>query len=308
MGKNLEDNEALRNYNDFVQKNGKIRRNAINGCYDDVMLEDKIAEKVILLREHSKSLNPNFLTFLGASRQIVHNMLEMAECVTERYFKGSYFELSPAMVDLLINDFRCSLKKLSDGEVSHSFVPNVIDGEAFNLEYRPKAKSFTYYVNGEAILGIRTFEDDRFMNEAMVSCDHARYHGFNKSARVVSKNYIFGENGIFVNAQAKSFLEVFRNNGEEDFPFGQDLKYYYFPYASYANGEEGYSYIDRKNGIKKTFSNGEEKVYTFKSMLLDCAFVGGPLQNDEEMLESIFVCTEASTDKAKQYVKKDDKK
>ena len=105
-----------------------------------------------------------------------------------------------------------------------------------------------------------------------------------------------------------SFLEVFRNNGEEDFPFGQDLKYYYFPYASYTNGEEGYSYIDRKNGIKKTFLNGEEKVYTFKSMLLDCAFVGGPLQNDEEMLESIFVCTEASTDKAKQYVKKDDKK
>ena len=104
MGKNLEDNEALRNYSDFVQKNGKIRKNAINGCYDDVMLEDKIAEKVILLREHSKSLNPNFLAFLGASRQIVHNMLEMAECVTERYFKGSYFELSPAMVDLLIND------------------------------------------------------------------------------------------------------------------------------------------------------------------------------------------------------------
>ena len=64
MGKNLEDNEALRNYSDFVQKNGKIRKNAINGCYDDVMLEDKIAEKVILLREHSKSLNPNFLAFL----------------------------------------------------------------------------------------------------------------------------------------------------------------------------------------------------------------------------------------------------
>lgn len=52
MGKNLEDNEALRNYNDFVQKNGKIRKNAINGCHDEVMLEDKIAEKVILLREH----------------------------------------------------------------------------------------------------------------------------------------------------------------------------------------------------------------------------------------------------------------
>lgn len=303
MGIVLEKNEALRNYMDFVQKNGKIRKKAINGCYDEVMLEDKIAEKVILLREYAKNLSLNSSTFLEASRQSVYSMLEMAECVTERYFKGNYFELSPLMIDLLINDFRCSIKRQCVGKVTYDFLPTSLEENSF-LDYRTMAKNFTFYVNGEAVLGIRTFEDDRFMNEAMVSCDHARYHGFNKSARVISRNYIFGENGIFVNASEESFLDAFRNSGVEDFPFVPDLKYYYFPYMGYANGKKEYVYIDRKMGIKKTFSSDGEKSYMFKPILLDCALVGGPLQDDQEMLDSVFACKRVSDEEVKQYIKR----
>ena len=230
--------------------------------------------------------------FMSSTRQIAIYMAELAECITRRYFKGRHMELSDSMLDLLIRDFRTALKRDGDRDVLIKMIPATGVSEKNGLI--SSVKGFTFYVGDEAVLGVRTFEDDRFNNEAMVSCDQSRENGFYKSCRVISKNYIFGENGVFVNASSRSFLDTFCDTGRDDFLFNPELEYYYFPYLGFIDGVGKYVYIDRSNGVRKVVFDEGEKLYSFRPVLLDCAFVGGPLKDNEEIMAQAFKCEEES--------------
>lgn len=299
-----ESNGAFDEYNDFVQKNGKIIANKKAGFHSKEMLEMLIEEYVLMIKSESGRLDFLDPMFMNATRKTVGYMAELAECITARYFNGKYMELSGSMIDLLIRDFRTSIRSEKNKRVSIKMLP--VFGTSETAGLISCVKGFNFFVNDEAILGIRTFEDDRFNNEAMVSCNQSRYHGFSKASRLISKNYIFGENGVFVNASNRSFLDTFDDTGRDDFNFNPDLKYYYFPYAEYVDGNGKYSYIDRKEGIKKVFFGDFCKTYRFKPILLDCAFVGGPLKNNEEVMEEAFKCYEVSNDTKKLVKSKQD--
>ena len=293
-------NGAFDGYNDFVQKNGKIIANKKAGFHSNEVLEMMIEEYILMIQSEARHLDYLDTVFMSSTRQIAIYMAELAECITGRYFKGRHMELSDSMIDLLIRDFRITLKKDDNRDVSIKMIPATGVSEKNGLI--SSVKGFTFYVGNEAVLGIRTFEDDRFNNEAMVSCDQSRKNGFYKSCRVISKNYIFGENGVFVNASKRSFLDTFEDTGKDDFLFNPDLEYYYFPYLGFIDGVGKYVYIDRSRGIRKVVSDEGEKVYRFKPVLLDCAFMGGPLKDNDEIFSQAFKC-EVESFKPKQLVK-----
>lgn len=300
MEKSEVNKGAFVDYSDFVQKNGRILAKRKAGFHSNEVLEMMIEEYVLMIRSAARHLDYLDTAFMSSTRQIAIYMAELAECITGRYFNGRYMELSDAMIDLLIRDFRTALKRDGDRDVLIKMIPATGVSEKNGLI--SNVKSFTFYVGNEAVLGIRTFEDDRFNNEAMVSCDQARKNGFYKACRVVSKNYILGENGVFVNASEKSFLDTFRDTGKDDFLFNPDLEYYYFPYLGFVDVVGKYVYIDRSEGIRKVVSDEGEKVYRFKPVLLDCAFVGGPLKDNDEIFSQAFKC-EVESFKPKQLVK-----
>lgn len=300
MEKSEVNKGAFVDYSDFVQKNGRILAKRKAGFHSNEVLEMMIEEYVLMIRSAARHLDYLDTAFMSSTRQIAIYMAELAECITGRYFKGRYMELSDAMIDLLIRDFRTALKRDGDRDVLIKMIPATGVSEKNGLI--SSVKSFTFYVGNEAVLGIRTFEDDRFNNEAMVSCDQSRKNGFYKACRVVSKNYILGENGVFVNASEKSFLDTFRDTGKDDFLFNPDLEYYYFPYLGFVDVVGKYVYIDRSEGIRKVVSDEGEKVYRFKPVLLDCAFVGGPLKDNDEIFSQAFKC-EVESFKPKQLVK-----
>ena len=300
MEKSEVNKGAFVDYSDFVQKNGRILAKRKAGFHSNEVLEMMIEEYVLMIQSEVRHLDYLDTAFMSSTRQIAIYMAELAECITRRYFKGRHMELSDSMLDLLIRDFRTALKRDGDRDVLIKMIPATGVSEKNGLI--SSVKGFTFYVGDEAVLGVRTFEDDRFNNEAMVSCDQSRENGFYKSCRVISKNYIFGENGVFVNASEKSFLDTFRDTGKDDFLFNPDLEYYYFPYLGFVDVVGKYVYIDRSEGIRKVVSDEGEKVYRFKPVLLDCAFVGGPLKDNDEIFSQAFKC-EVESFRPKQLVK-----
>lgn len=300
MEKSEVNKGAFVDYSDFVQKNGRILAKRKAGFHSNEVLEMMIEEYVLMIQSEVRHLDYLDTAFMSSTRQIAIYMAELAECITRRYFKGRHMELSDSMLDLLIRDFRTALKRDGDRDVLIKMIPATGVSEKNGLI--SSVKGFTFYVGDEAVLGVRTFEDDRFNNEAMVSCDQSRENGFYKSCRVISKNYIFGENGVFVNASSRSFLDTFCDTGRDDFLFNPELEYYYFPYLGFIDGVGKYVYIDRSNGVRKVFFDEGEKLYSFRPVLLDCAFVGGPLKDNEEIMAQAFKCEEESF-KPKQLVK-----
>lgn len=300
MEKSEVNKGAFLDYSDFVQKNGRIIAKRKAGFHSNEVLEMMVEEYVLMIQSEARHLDYLDTVFMSSTRQIAIYMAELAECITGRYFKGRHMKLSDSMIDLLIRDFRTTLKKDDNRDVSIKVIPATGVSEKNGLI--SSVKGFTFYVGDEAVLGIRTFEDDRFNNEAMVSCDQSRKNGFYKSCRVISKNYIFGENGVFVNASKRSFLDTFEDTGKDDFLFNPDLEYYYFPYLGFIDGVGKYVYIDRSRGIRKVVSDEGEKVYSFKPVLLDCAFMGGPLKDNDEIFSQAFKC-EVESFKPKQLVK-----
>lgn len=300
MEKSEVNKGAFVDYSDFVQKNGRILAKRKAGFHSNEVLEMMIEEYVLMIQSEVRHLDYLDTAFMSSTRQIAIYMAELAECITRRYFKGRHMELSDSMLDLLIRDFRTALKRDGDRDVLIKMIPATGVSEKNGLI--SSVKGFTFYVGDEAVLGVRTFEDDRFNNEAMVSCDQSRENGFYKSCRVISKNYIFGENGVFVNASSRSFLDTFCDTGRDDFLFNPELEYYYFPYLGFIDGVGKYVYIDRSNGVRKVVFDEGEKLYSFRPVLLDCAFVGGPLKGNEEIMAQTFKCEEESF-KPKQLVK-----
>lgn len=300
MEKSEVNKGAFVDYSDFVQKNGRILAKRKAGFHSNEVLEMMIEEYVLMIQSEVRHLDYLDTAFMSSTRQIAIYMAELAECITRRYFKGRHMELSDSMLDLLIRDFRTALKRDGDRDVLIKMIPATGVSEKNGLI--SSVKGFTFYVGDEAVLGVRTFEDDRFNNEAMVSCDQSRENGFYKSCRVISKNYIFGENGVFVNASSRSFLDTFCDTGRDDFLFNPELEYYYFPYLGFIDGGGKYVYIDRSNGVRKVVFDEGEKLYSFRPVLLDCAFVGGPLKDNEEIMAQAFKCEEESF-KPKQLVK-----
>lgn len=292
MEKSEVNKGAFVDYSDFVQKNGRILAKRKAGFHSNEVLEMMIEEYVLMIQSEVRHLDYLDTAFMSSTRQIAIYMAELAECITRRYFKGRHMELSDSMLDLLIRDFRTALKRDGDRDVLIKMIPATGVSEKNGLI--SSVKGFTFYVGDEAVLGVRTFEDDRFNNEAMVSCDQSRENGFYKSCRVISKNYIFGENGVFVNASSRSFLDTFCDTGRDDFLFNPELEYYYFPYLGFIDGVGKYVYIDRSNGVRKVFFDEGEKLYSFRPVLLDCAFVGGPLKDNEEIMAQAFKCEEES--------------
>lgn len=215
MEKSEVNKGAFVDYSDFVQKNGRILAKRKAGFHSNEVLEMMIEEYVLMIQSEVRHLDYLDTAFMSSTRQIAIYMAELAECITRRYFKGRHMELSDSMLDLLIRDFRTALKRDGDRDVLIKMIPATGVSEKNGLI--SSVKGFTFYVGDEAVLGVRTFEDDRFNNEAMVSCDQSRENGFYKSCRVISKNYIFGENGVFVNASSRSFLDTFCDTGRDDF-------------------------------------------------------------------------------------------
>ena len=303
---------AFDKYNEFLQERGEkesITPVVRHGFYSDKVVEMAIRDRVLAIKDEVHRVNHHRESCLvDSTRYIIGNMVDLAQCINERYHNGKHMELSKDMIDLLLSDFDKALCEDDNRYISIELIEvddtTVVNGLGQEV---PCVKGITLSVRGERVLGIRTFEDDRFNNEAMISCNQSRYHGFSKGCRVISRNYIFGEDGTFVNASNKSFLDTVGDPHKEDFPFCPELEYYYMPYFPYIKPidiDGKYVYINRHEGLRVVVSDKGEKTYRFKPMLLDCTFVGGPLKNNEEVIEQAYKCYEVKDDEPKQLIKK----
>ena len=175
----------------------------------DGKIEDTIFDIIVDLNDVSR---------FDMSLDIVDKMFRLSSLITERFCNGKVFEPTNEMLTLLSRELEERLK-------NSDYNPYLVIGTGDVI------KSVNLLLGDEAVLSIETFDEDRFKNDLMVSCNRVRNTRSVTSSRVVSPNYIFGDNGIYINAGNKSFLDVFGKSDTEDFDSLLDLKYYYIDYS-----------------------------------------------------------------------------
>lgn len=232
-------------------------------------------------------LNLADISTFDVSSDLVSGMFTLANLITERFCAGKKFEPTDEMITLLSRELRMKIKN-SDKKV------NLVLGTGDTI------KNVTLMLDNEAVLSIETFDEDRFKNDLMVSCNRVRNIRQVTSARVVSPNYVFGDNGVYINAGDESFLDVFGKNDTEDFDSKLNLKYYYIDYST----PEESLLVDRANGIKTTINASEKSfVSPFYTPMLSGIILGALKHSDEQILNFINKPSTTSEDDAKVYKK-----
>lgn len=232
-------------------------------------------------------LNLADISTFDVSSDLVSGMFTLANLITERFCEGKKFEPTDEMITLLSRELRMKIKN-SDKKV------NLVLGTGDTI------KNVTLMLDNEAVLSIETFDDDRFKNDLMVSCNRVRNTRQVTSARVVSPNYVFGDNGVYINAGDESFLDVFGKNDTEDFDSKLNLKYYYIDYST----PEESLLVDRSKGIKTTINASEKDfVSPFCIPMLNGIILGALKHSDEQILNFINKPSTTSEDDAKVYKK-----
>ena len=228
----------------------------------DGKIEDTIFDIIVDLNDVSR---------FDMSLDIVDKMFRLSSLITERFCNGKVFEPTNEMLTLLSRDLEERLK-------NSDYNPYLVIGTGDVI------KSVNLLLGDEAVLSIETFDEDRFKNDLMVSCNRVRNTRSVTSSRVVSPNYIFGDNGIYINAGNKSFLDVFGKSDTEDFDSLLDLKYYYIDYSI----PEEKILVDRVKGIKTTvMDNGKVKLDSFYAPMVNGVILGALKHSDEQILNFI---------------------
>ncbi len=228
----------------------------------DGKIEDTIFDIIVDLNDVSR---------FDMSLDIVDKMFRLSSLITERFCNGKVFEPTNEMLTLLSRELEERLK-------NSDYNPYLVIGTGDVI------KSVNLLLGDEAVLSIETFDEDRFKNDLMVSCNRVRNTRPVTSSRVVSPNYIFGDNGIYINAGNKSFLDVFGKSDTEDFDSLLDLKYYYIDYSI----PEEKILVDRVKGIKTTvMDNGKVKLDSFYAPMVNGVILGALKHSDEQILNFI---------------------
>lgn len=228
----------------------------------DGKIEDTIFDIIVDLNDVSR---------FDMSLDIVDKMFRLSSLITERFCNGKVFEPTNEMLTLLSRELEERFK-------NSDYNPYLVIGTGDVI------KSVNLLLGDEAILSIETFDEDRFKNDLMVSCNRVRNTRSVTSSRVVSPNYIFGDNGIYINAGNKSFLDVFGKSDTEDFDSLLDLKYYYIDYSI----PEEKILVDRVKGIKTTvMDNGKVKLDSFYAPMVNGVILGALKHSDEQILNFI---------------------
>lgn len=228
----------------------------------DRKIEDTIFDIIFDLNDVSR---------FDMSLDIVDKMFRLSSLITERFCNGKVFEPTNEMLTLLSRELEERLK-------NSDYNPYLVIGTGDVI------KSVNLLLGDEAVLSIETFDEDRFKNDLMVSCNRVRNTRPVTSSRVVSPNYIFGDNGIYINAGNKSFLDVFGKSDTEDFDSLLDLKYYYIDYSI----PEEKILVDRVKGIKTTvMDNGKVKLDSFYAPMVNGVILGALKNSDEHILNFI---------------------
>lgn len=228
----------------------------------DGKIEDTIFDIIVDLNDVSR---------FDMSLDIVDKMFRLSSLITERFCNGKVFEPTNEMLTLLSRELGERLK-------NSDYNPYLVIGTGDVI------KSVNLLLGDEAVLSIETFDEDRFKNDLMVSCNRVRNARPVTSSRVVSPNYIFGDNGIYINAGNKSFLDVFGKSDTEDFDSLLDLKYYYIDYSI----PEEKILVDRVKGIKTTvMDNGKVKLDSFYAPMVNGVILGALKNSDEHVLNFI---------------------
>ena len=228
----------------------------------DGKIEDTIFDIIVDLNDVSR---------FDMSLDIVDKMFRLSSLITERFCNGKVFEPTNEMLTLLSRELEERLK-------NSDYNPYLVIGTGDVI------KSVNLLLGDEAVLSIETFDEDRFKNDLMVRCNRVRNTRSVTSSRVVSPNYIFGDNGIYINAGNKSFLDVFGKSDTEDFDSLLDLKYYYIDYSI----PEEKILVDRVKGIKTTvMDNGKVKLDSFYAPMVNGVILGALKHSDEQILNFI---------------------
>lgn len=228
----------------------------------DGKIEDTIFDIIVDLNDVSR---------FDMSLDIVDKMFRLSSLITERFCNGKVFEPTNEMLTLLSRELGERLK-------NSDYNPYLVIGTGDVI------KSVNLLLGDEVVLSIETFDEDRFKNDLMVSCNRVRNARPVTSSRVVSPNYIFGDNGIYINAGNKSFLDVFGKSDTEDFDSLLDLKYYYIDYSI----PEEKILVDRVKGIKTTvMDNGKVKLDSFYAPMVNGVILGALKNSDEHVLNFI---------------------
>ncbi|MDD6263738.1 MAG: hypothetical protein PUA97_01310 [bacterium] len=208
---------------------------------------------------------------IDVSFDIVKRMFILQNLITERFCNGRGFLPMKEMVKLLSRELRA---KIIESDKRAKLV----------LETDGSIKSITMMLGDEAVLGIETFDEDRFTNDLMVSCNRVKNVRPVTSARVISPNYIFGDNGVYINTGDESFLDTFKRTNTEEFDSTLELHYWYIDYSR----PEERVLVDRVHGLKDTITDtGEVKLGSFHAPMLNGIILGALKHSDEQILNFI---------------------
>lgn len=208
---------------------------------------------------------------IDVSFDIVKRMFILQNLITERFCNGRGFLPMEEMVKLLSRELRA---KIIESDKRAKLV----------LETDGSIKSITMMLGDEAVLGIETFDEDRFTNDLMVSCNRVKNVRPVTSARVISPNYIFGDNGVYINTGDESFLDTFKRTNTEEFDSTLELHYWYIDYSR----PEERVLVDRVHGLKDTITDtGEVKLGSFHAPMLNGIILGALKHSDEQILNFI---------------------
>ena len=228
----------------------------------DGKIEDTIFDIIVDLNDVSR---------FDMSLDIVDKMFRLSSLITERFCNGKVFEPTNEMLTLLSRELEERLK-------NSDYNPYLVIGTGDVI------KSVNLLLGDEAVLSIETFDEDRFKNDLMVSCNRVRNTRSVTSSRVVSPNYIFGDNGIYINAGNKSFLDTFKRTNTEEFDSTLELHYWYIDYFR----PEERVLVDRVHGLKDTITDtGEVKLGSFHAPMLNGIILGALKHSDEQILNFI---------------------
>lgn len=228
----------------------------------DGKIEDTIFDIIVDLNDVSR---------FDMSLDIVDKMFRLSSLITERFCNGKVFEPTNEMLTLLSRELEERLK-------NSDYNPYLVIGTGDVI------KSVNLLLGDEAVLSIETFDEDRFKNDLMVSCNKVRNTRPVTSTRVISPNYIFGDNGIYINAGNESFLDTFKRTNTEEFDSTLGLHYWYIDYSK----PEERVLVDRAHGLKDTITDtGEVKLGSFHAPMLNGIILGALKHSDEQILNFI---------------------
>lgn len=268
--------DSMKEYLNLYEEVGSVGFKKQNNVLDE-KIEDTILDILFDLNDISR---------VDVSSDVVRRMFDLANLITERFCDGKKFEVTDSMITLLSRELRENIKNSEHN-------PYLILGN------NEEVKNVVLTLGDVPVLGIDVFDDDRFSNELMISCNKVRGGKRTISARIISPSYILGDNGIYINSLESNFLDEFRKSDTEEFESSLNLKYYYVDYFK----PEDKIYIDRASGIKLVNDEDIEQSTLFSKTMLDTIMLGGRNRTDSEIINLIYKPISNNFEGAKIYKK-----